>query len=65
LHITRNIPAKPGEYAMRMNSGLLMLISPKMTMISSVKKMMRAAIPQLKPKVSARKGMSIFDIRSD
>jgi hypothetical protein len=45
---------------MRIYKGLLLVISPKMAAIWSVKKISRAAIPQLKPKVIARNGISVL-----
>ena len=54
-----------GEQPARMNSGLLGLISPKIATIWSVNRMRRAAIPQVRPKVSARKGTSVLIVILD
>jgi hypothetical protein len=53
-------PAIPGDHDMRINKGLLLVISPKIATTWSVNKISRAAIPQLKPKVIARKGIRVL-----
>jgi hypothetical protein len=53
-------PAIPGDHDMRINKGLLLVISPKIATTWSVNKISRAAIPQLKPKVIARNGIRVL-----
>jgi len=50
----------PGAYTARIYKGLLELISPKIATTWSVKMISSAAIPQVKPKVSARNGKRVF-----